>query len=91
MIDVIFIPVFLCVVNSTNLLHGKKIIDQTMLTRHLLAQAVAHQFFTCFISMNSWFLLVINLVFVPIRIVSLVGCVEKYFLAVESVIWFDTL
>jgi len=54
------------VINSTNLLHGKKIIDQTMLTRHLLAQAVAQQFFGCFISMNCWFLLtlLINLVLV---------------------------
>lgn len=40
---------------STNLLHGKKIIDQTMFTRHLLAQAVAQQFFGCFISMNFWY------------------------------------
>jgi len=59
--------VFLCTVlkfylntylicDSTNLLHGKKIIDQTMVTRHLLAQAVAQQFFGCFISMNCWYL-----------------------------------
>jgi len=46
----------LCVLYSTNLLHGKKVIDQTMLTRHLLAQAVAQQFFGCFISMNCWLL-----------------------------------
>jgi len=54
----------MCVIDSTNLLHGKKIIDQTMLTRHLLAQAIAHQFFSCFISVNSWFLLLVNLAFV---------------------------
>jgi len=28
-----------------------------MVTRHLLAQAVAQQFFGCFISMNYWFLI----------------------------------
>jgi len=60
------------VTNSTNLLHGKKIIDQTMLTRHLLAQAVAQQFFGCFISMNCWSLLMllINLVFFILLIIS---------------------
>ncbi|XP_064872057.1 transcription initiation factor TFIID subunit 2 [Oncorhynchus nerka] len=39
---------------STNLLHSAMIIDQTPLTRQCLAQALAQQFFGCFISRMSW-------------------------------------
>ncbi|RXN11693.1 transcription initiation factor TFIID subunit 2 [Labeo rohita] len=39
---------------STNLLHSGMIIDQTPLTRRCLAQALAQQFFGCFISRMSW-------------------------------------
>lgn len=39
---------------STNLLHSSMIIDQTPLTRRCLAQALAQQFFGCFISRMSW-------------------------------------
>uniref|UniRef100_A0A672LV18 Transcription initiation factor TFIID subunit 2 n=1 Tax=Sinocyclocheilus grahami TaxID=75366 RepID=A0A672LV18_SINGR len=39
---------------STNLLHSGMIIDQTPVTRHCLAQALAQQFFGCFISRMSW-------------------------------------
>lgn len=38
---------------SINLLHSKKIIDQTFLTRKVIARAIAEQFFGCFISMQS--------------------------------------
>ncbi|ESO05362.1 hypothetical protein HELRODRAFT_191453 [Helobdella robusta] len=39
---------------STNLLHSKRIIDQTPISQRLLAEAVAKQFFGCFISMHTW-------------------------------------
>jgi len=39
---------------STNLLHSSRIIDQTILTRTALAQALSEQFFGCFVVMNSW-------------------------------------
>uniref|UniRef100_A0A673FT94 Transcription initiation factor TFIID subunit 2-like n=1 Tax=Sinocyclocheilus rhinocerous TaxID=307959 RepID=A0A673FT94_9TELE len=39
---------------STNLLHSGMIIDQTPMTRRCLAQALAQQFFGCFISRMSW-------------------------------------
>lgn len=39
---------------STNLLHSAMIIDQTPQTRRCLAQALAQQFFGCFISRMSW-------------------------------------
>ncbi|PWA22538.1 hypothetical protein CCH79_00018170 [Gambusia affinis] len=39
---------------STNLLHSPMIIDQTPQTRRCLAQALAQQFFGCFISRMSW-------------------------------------
>lgn len=39
---------------SLYLLTHQEVIDQTPITRHLLAQAMAQQFFGCFISMNSW-------------------------------------
>ncbi|XP_049585994.1 transcription initiation factor TFIID subunit 2 isoform X1 [Syngnathus scovelli] len=39
---------------NTNLLHSAMIIDQTPLTRRCLAQALAQQFFGCFISRMSW-------------------------------------
>ncbi|KAJ7405005.1 TATA-box binding protein associated factor 2 [Willisornis vidua] len=39
---------------STNLLHSAMIIDETPLTRRCLAQALAQQFFGCFISRMSW-------------------------------------
>lgn len=44
----------LSVSGSTNLLHSAMIIDQTPLTRRCLAQALAQQFFGCFISRMSW-------------------------------------
>lgn len=37
-----------------NLLHSKHIIDQTFITRSILSDALAAQFFGCFISMSSW-------------------------------------
>ena len=40
--------------NSTNMLHSGVIIDQTPQTRSCLAQALAQQFFGCFISRMSW-------------------------------------
>lgn len=39
---------------STNLLHSPAIIDQTYITRKAMAQAIAEQFFGCFISMQHW-------------------------------------
>ncbi|KAK6625989.1 Transcription initiation factor TFIID subunit 2 [Polyplax serrata] len=39
---------------STNLLHSPAIIDQTVITRKAMAQAIAEQFFGCFISMQNW-------------------------------------
>lgn len=39
---------------STNLLHSPAIIDQTYITRKAMAQAIAEQFFGCFISMQNW-------------------------------------
>lgn len=39
---------------STNHLHSGMIIDQTPLSRRFLAQALAQQFFGCFISRMSW-------------------------------------
>lgn len=39
---------------STNLLHSMAIIDQTYVTRKAMAQAIAEQFFGCFISMQNW-------------------------------------
>ncbi|XP_063225105.1 transcription initiation factor TFIID subunit 2 [Bacillus rossius redtenbacheri] len=39
---------------STNLLHSPVIIDQTYITRKAMAQAIAEQFFGCFISMQNW-------------------------------------
>uniref|UniRef100_A0A023F4P3 Transcription initiation factor TFIID subunit 2 n=1 Tax=Triatoma infestans TaxID=30076 RepID=A0A023F4P3_TRIIF len=39
---------------STNLLHPYPIIDQTYITRTAMAQAIAEQFFGCFISMQNW-------------------------------------
>ncbi|KAL1132516.1 hypothetical protein AAG570_010471, partial [Ranatra chinensis] len=39
---------------STNLLHSSAIIDQTYATRNAMAQAIAEQFFGCFISMQNW-------------------------------------
>ncbi|KAL5016218.1 hypothetical protein ScPMuIL_005807 [Solemya velum] len=39
---------------STNLLHSSRVIDQTFVTRRLMATAVAQQFFGCFIAMQSW-------------------------------------
>lgn len=38
----------------TNLLHSKHIIDQTFTTRHILSEALASQYFGCFIEMSSW-------------------------------------
>lgn len=38
---------------SVNLLHSKQIIDQTYVTRQVLASAISEQFFGCFISMQS--------------------------------------
>ena len=39
---------------STNLLHSNRIIDQTISTRTVLAEAVAKQFFGTFIAMQTW-------------------------------------
>ncbi|KAJ4440026.1 Transcription initiation factor TFIID subunit 2, partial [Periplaneta americana] len=39
---------------STNLLHSNAIIDQTYITRKAMAQAIAEQFFGCFISLQNW-------------------------------------
>lgn len=39
---------------STNLLHSNRIIDQTIATRTVLAEAVAKQFFGTFIAMQTW-------------------------------------
>nr|NVI78972.1 TBP-associated factor 2 [Cucujiformia] len=39
---------------SVNLLHTAVIIDQVYHTRKVMAQAVAEQFFGCFISMQNW-------------------------------------
>lgn len=39
---------------STSLLHSPRIIDQTFHTRKVLAQALAEQFFGCYICMQDW-------------------------------------
>lgn len=39
---------------NTNLLHSSPIIDQVYLTKRAMAQAIAEQFFGCFISMQNW-------------------------------------
>jgi transcription initiation factor TFIID subunit 2 len=39
---------------SVNLLHSAVIIDQVYTTRTMMAQAIAEQFFGCFISMQNW-------------------------------------
>ncbi|CAH1119125.1 unnamed protein product [Phaedon cochleariae] len=39
---------------SVNLLHSAVIIDQVYITRKAMAQAIAEQFFGCFISMQNW-------------------------------------
>ncbi len=39
---------------NVNLLTSSQIIDQTMLTRRIVANAVARQFFGCFITMFDW-------------------------------------
>ncbi|KAF7285639.1 hypothetical protein GWI33_010292 [Rhynchophorus ferrugineus] len=39
---------------SVNLLHSAVIIDQVYITRKSMAQAIAEQFFGCFISMQNW-------------------------------------
>ncbi|XP_075220832.1 TATA-box binding protein associated factor 2 [Lycorma delicatula] len=39
---------------STNLLHSNAIIEQTYMTRKMMALAIAEQFFGCFISMQNW-------------------------------------
>lgn len=39
---------------SLNLLHSAVIIDQVYITRRAMAQAIAEQFFGCFISMQNW-------------------------------------
>lgn len=38
----------------TNLLHSRHIIDQTFITRSVLSEAMASQYFGCFITMLSW-------------------------------------
>lgn len=43
--------------SSTNLLHSAMIIDETPLTRRCLAQSLAQQFFGCFISRMSWWVI----------------------------------
>lgn len=39
---------------NVNLLHSAVIIDQVYITRRVMAQAIAEQFFGCFISMQNW-------------------------------------
>ncbi|XP_048582004.1 transcription initiation factor TFIID subunit 2 isoform X3 [Nematostella vectensis] len=39
---------------NTSLLHSSRIIDQTFITRRVLAQALAEQFFGCYICMQDW-------------------------------------
>ncbi|XP_012265791.1 transcription initiation factor TFIID subunit 2 isoform X2 [Athalia rosae] len=39
---------------NTNLLHSTAIIDQVYITKKAMAQAIAEQFFGCFISMQNW-------------------------------------
>ncbi|CAD6216069.1 GSCOCG00011268001-RA-CDS [Cotesia congregata] len=39
---------------NTNLLHSTAIIDQVYVTKKAMAQAIAEQFFGCFISMQNW-------------------------------------
>lgn len=39
---------------DTYLLHSKHVIDQTFITRRVLAHSVADQFFGCYISKNTW-------------------------------------
>ncbi|XP_072381444.1 transcription initiation factor TFIID subunit 2 [Diabrotica undecimpunctata] len=39
---------------SVNLLHSAVIVDQVYITRRVMAQAIAEQFFGCFISMQNW-------------------------------------
>ncbi|XP_038057385.1 transcription initiation factor TFIID subunit 2-like [Patiria miniata] len=39
---------------STNLLHSQRIIDQTFMTRRLMAQSLSEQFFGCFVGSQSW-------------------------------------
>lgn len=39
---------------STNLLHGKSILDQTPETRKMMALMIAEQFFGCFMARESW-------------------------------------
>lgn len=39
---------------STNLLFSSAIIDQTYITRKAMAQAIAEQYFGCFISIQNW-------------------------------------
>lgn len=56
-IPVVFDDPLLCFCSnysSTNLLCASSIIDQTYMSRKLMAHAIAEQFFGCFISMHSW-------------------------------------
>ncbi|KAL7294026.1 hypothetical protein TKK_0012596 [Trichogramma kaykai] len=39
---------------SANLLHPPQIIEQVFITKKAMAQAIAEQFFSCFISMKNW-------------------------------------
>lgn len=39
---------------SVNLLHPKQIIDQVYVSKKILAQVMAEQFFGCFISTQNW-------------------------------------
>ncbi|KAK3736334.1 hypothetical protein QZH41_020807, partial [Actinostola sp. cb2023] len=39
---------------NTSLLHSPRIIDQTFTTRRVLAQALAEQFFGCYVCMQDW-------------------------------------
>ncbi|XP_012273094.1 transcription initiation factor TFIID subunit 2 isoform X3 [Orussus abietinus] len=39
---------------NTNVLHSMAIIDQVYITKKAMAQAIAEQFFGCFISMQNW-------------------------------------
>ena len=39
---------------SVNLLHTKRVIEQTPCTRRVMALALAEQFFGCYVGMSTW-------------------------------------
>ena len=40
---------------STELLHSHRIIDDVQMTRRLIAQAIARQYFGCYMLHQSWY------------------------------------